>query len=183
MSRIVLPAALAACLLAAAGPGRALAPADSPAEAADALPRLGLLVVREDLLVSGQPTPQLWEVLKGEGVTTVINLRPDDELPGRDERAEVEAAGLAYHHIPVAGPDGLTPDNASRLWRLVHGAQGRVLAHCGSGNRVGALLALAAAEEGGMAPEEALAFGKSAGLASPALEAEVRARLGLPPAE
>jgi hypothetical protein len=63
MFRIVLPAALAACLLAAAGPGRALAPADSPAEAADALPRLGLLVVREALSgvsPSGPATGMWW---------------------------------------------------------------------------------------------------------------------------
>jgi len=55
-----------------------------------------------------------------------------------------------------------------------------VLVHCASANRAGALLALAAAQHGAMTPVDALAFGRAAGLSSPVLEADVRARLGLP---
>lgn len=152
----------------------------TPAPADEGLPRLRH--VRDDLWVSAQPALEAWRRLQAGGTTTVVNLRPDAELEGRDERTEVEAAGLAYHHIPVAGTDDLTQENASRLWTLLEAADGRVLAHCASGNRVGALLALGAAQKGGMSPADALAFGKSAGLASPALEAEVRVRLGLPAA-
>ena len=74
----------------------------------------------------------------------------------------------------MAGADGLTDANADRLWRLVHDAPGTVLVHCATANRAGALLALGAARAGGMSPADALAFGRAAGLASPALEARVR---------
>lgn len=140
----------------------------------------GVRAPREGLLTSGQPAASAWRTFADDGVVAVVNLRPDDELPGRDERAEVAAAGMAYHHIPVAGPGDLDDAKAATLWQLVEGAQGRVLVHCASGNRVGALLAIGAAQAGAMTPEEALAFGKSAGLASPVLEGKVRERLGLP---
>ena len=113
------------------------------------------------------------------GVGTVINLRPDAELAGRDEAAEVRAAGMAYHQIPVAGADGLTAENADRLWALLKDAKGPVVVHCASGNRVGALLSIGAWRQGGMSPRQALEFGKAAGLGS--LEPRVRELLHLPP--
>lgn len=181
LRRFCIAASLAlACGTAMAGAGDPPHGAATDASVDAGIP--ALREVRDDLLVSGQPAADAWATLKAQGVTTVVNLRPQAEVGERDERAEVEAAGLAYHAVPVAGTEDLTPDNASRLWALVHGADGRVLAHCASGNRVGALLALGAANEGGMSPEAALAFGKSAGLTSPKLEAEVRTRLGLPAA-
>jgi len=110
----------------------------------------------------------------------VVNLRPDHEMAGRNEAAEVAAAGMSYVGIPVAGADAVDADNARRLWTLLKASDGPVFVHCASGNRAGALLALGAAQSGGMAPEAALEFGRSAGLTS--LEAVVRKRLGLPPA-
>ena len=142
-----------------------------------------LLVPREGLFVAqGQPGADDWRALAARGIATVINLRPDGELEGRDEAAEVAAAGLAYRQVPVAGLAGITTDNASLLWQAIRDAEGPVLVHCASGNRVGALLALGAANEDGIAPDQALAFGRSAGLTHPKVDAIVRERLGLPPA-
>ena len=143
----------------------------------------GLRAPREYLLTSAQPAPEDWAPLAAQGVVAVVSLRPDEELPDRDERAEVVAAGMVYHQIPVSGADDLTRENASLLWALTGNPEGTVLVHCGSANRAGALLALGAANEGGMSPEDALAFGKSAGLSSPVMEREVRKRLGLPQVE
>lgn len=112
-------------------------------------------------------------------MTTVINLRPDAETASRDERAEVTAAGMAYHQIPVAGAGELDAENAARLWALVGESAGRVLVHCASGNRAGALLAIGAALQGGMTPVQALEFGRMAGLTNPELEAKVREELDL----
>ena len=184
--RLVRPIAFALAVLAAiALVACAHRPTESATSAAvadadaDAVPNLrtpgnGLL------LTAAQPGPGAWRVLAEQGVVAVVNLRPDDEQPGRDERAEVTAAGMAYHQVPVAGADGLTDDNAAKLWALVSAAPGKVLVHCASGNRAGALLALGAASAGAMSPEQALAFGQSAGLTQPKLEAAVRAKLGLP---
>lgn len=177
-----IPTILAACMLAACA-GVAPTVADAPA-AGSAAPTVaeirGLRTPRPDLLTAGQPAAEAWDALAAQGVTTVINLRPDAEMDGRDGRGEVLAAGMDYHQIPVAGVDDLTADNAARLWSLIEGAPGLVLVHCASGQRVGALLAVGARDAGAMSPQDALAFGQSAGLSAPWLEAAVRTRLGLP---
>lgn len=131
----------------------------------------GLRQPRTNLLIGGQPSSAAWPALGAAGVRTVINLRPDSELGGRDESAEVAAAGLIYRQIPVAGSDDITMANALALWKLIDQAEGKVAVHCASGNRVGALLALGAAQHG-MDIEAAVAFGKSAGLGN----AETRVR-------
>lgn len=170
----VAAVALVACAHRPAGSATSAAVADADAVPSLRTPGNGLL------LTAAQPGPGAWRVLAEQGVVAVVNLRPDDEQPGRDERAEVTATGMAYHQVPVAGADGLTDDNAAKLWALVSAVPGKVLVHCASGNRAGALLALGAASAGAMSPEQALAFGQSAGLTQPKLEAAVRAKLGLP---
>lgn len=127
---------------------------------------------------AGQPQPDDWSAIAAHGVTTVIDLRPDAERPDRDEASEVAAAGLVYRQIPVAGPQDLTPEAARTLWQSIEAAPGKVLVHCASGNRVGALLAIAAVREGGMAPAQALELGRQGGMAS--TEARVREVLAMP---
>ncbi len=129
------------------------------------------------LLTGGQPDAEAWAKLAADGVTTVINLRPAAELGERDEAAEVTAAGMGYVQIPVAGAADITPENARALWTAMQQAPGKVLVHCASGNRVGALLALGAAEHG-MSPEQALQYGRAAGLTG--AEPRVREVLELP---
>jgi uncharacterized protein (TIGR01244 family) len=154
----------------------------SPPDSAMSNERIpGLRAPRAGLLTSGQPDPEAWPRLAADGVRAVINLRPDAELDGRDVAAEVAASGLDYLQIPVAGAGDVTTDKATALWHAMRAVDGPVLVHCASGNRVGALMALAAAEHDGMAPEDALAFGRAAGLTS--LEPRGRELLGLPAAE
>lgn len=135
---------------------------------------------REDLLTGGQPDANAWPALAAQGVRTVINLRADGEPGARDEAPEVAAAGMRYVSIPIAGASDITPANARALAQVIEQADGRVLVHCASGNRVGALLALSAAQEG-MDADDALEFGKRAGLTG--AEPRVRELLGLPPAK
>src|SRR5690606_31751293 len=111
-------------------------------------------------------TAAAWQAAADNGITTVINLRPQAEMDGRDEAVEVAAAGLAYFELPVAGAGDVTIDNARRLEELIAQAPGPVLVHCASGNRVGALLALAEVDARGVGADQALAFGRSAGLGS-----------------
>jgi uncharacterized protein (TIGR01244 family) len=171
----------ASCLLALlfATPTFAAAPPETPVDAAaDARPSILDRQPMPRVYSAGQPNADDWASIAAHGVTTVIDLRPDAERPGRDEAAEVQAAGLAYRHIPIAGPLDLTPDAARTLWQAIHAAPGKVLVHCASGNRAGALLAIAAAGEGGMAPARALELGRGAGMTS--TEPRARAVLGLP---
>ncbi|MDI1251784.1 sulfur transferase domain-containing protein [Thermomonas sp.] len=136
-----------------------------------------LHVPRAGLVTGGQPDATAWRDLHAAGVTRVINLRPASELGSRNEAGEVQASGMDYVQIDVAGAGDLTADNARLLWQSLQAGSGTVLVHCASGNRAGALLALAA-QHSGMSPEAALEFGKAAGLTK--LEPVVRERLGLP---
>ena len=141
------------------------------------LPVPGLHAPKANLITGGQPEADAWPVMAARGVTTVINLRPDAELSGRDEAAEVAAAGMRYHQLPVDGAAGITMDNARALQSLLQDAEGPVLLHCASGNRVGALMALAAADAGATT-EQAIEQGQAAGLTS--AETRVREVLGAP---
>lgn len=183
MKRSALPAVLfaVACLACAPSPEThaqtvPAAAATQPAPAATPSP---WHQPRPGLYTGGQPAPVDWAALKALGVTMVVNLRPDSEMAGRNEAAEVAAAGMAYIGIPVAGADAVNADNARRLWTLLKTSDAPVFVHCASGNRAGALLAIGAAHSGGMTPDAALEFGRKAGLTS--LEPVVRERLGMPP--
>ncbi len=139
---------------------------ETPAPAPVALPAatpsgVALLQPKPDLLVAGQPAADDWKALADAGVRTVINLRPAAEMQGRDERAEVAAAGLRYVELPIAGAGDINADNARKLAELLGQADGPVLVHCASGNRVGGLLAVAKAQSG-LPAGEALEFVRSA---------------------
>jgi uncharacterized protein (TIGR01244 family) len=130
---------------------------------------------RPGLCTCGQPGQGAWGPLARAGVRTVVNLRPDDELPDRDEAAEVAAAGLAYLHIPIRDADDLTRVAAAALQKVLISSPPSVLVHCSSANRAGALLALADAWFGSGVTDNALALGRDAGMT--ALEPSVRALL------
>lgn len=131
-------------------------------------------LLRPDLYAGGQPDETQLRALAAQGVTTVIDLRGADETRGYAEADFVRQLGLRYVALPVAGAQDITPAKAADLQRALDAAQGPVLLHCASGNRVGALLALSARARGA-SPEEALAEGRAAGLGS--LEPTVRAQL------
>ena len=145
----------------------------APAVTAEEAP---LRAVADGLFASGQPASSQWASIRAKGVTTIINLRPDDEMGGRDEASEVATAGMAYRQLDVAGVQDLTDANAAQVQAWIDEAPGPVLLHCASGNRVGAVLAMIAARNGAP-PEEALELGRRAGMTS--LEDPVRALLDL----
>jgi uncharacterized protein (TIGR01244 family) len=112
---------------------------------------------------SGQPTAEQLETLAERGYVAVVDLRGPGEDRGLDEVEAVAAAGLAYSPLPIPDAAAVNADNARRLGELLDSFDGPVLVHCGSGNRVGALAALLAAEEGADL-DEALEAGRTAGL-------------------
>ena len=123
---------------------------------------------------AGQPGAEALQVFADSGYVAVIDLRGTDEKRGYDEPAVAEELGLEYVSLPIVGRDGISFENAAKLDKLLAGYDEPVLVHCGSGNRVGALLALreslAGAED-----EAALELGRSAGLTR--LEGIVKERL------
>ncbi len=116
------------------------------------------------VFTAGQPDANEWTRLQRRGVRTVINLRLPQELPGRDEAAEVRAAGMVYIEIPVAGSREIDEANARKLHDALAAATGPVLIHCASGNRVGGLLALDQARFDHLDAQAAIELGRAAGM-------------------
>lgn len=123
---------------------------------------------------AGQPDHEALTVFADSGYTAVIDLRGATESRGFDEAEVVEALGMSYLPLPISGTAAINFENAAELQRLIEAQQGPVLIHCGSGNRVGALLALAEALDGAD-DDDAIAAGKDGGLTR--LEPVVRQRL------
>lgn len=110
----------------------------------------------ETTLVGPQITPDEVAALKAEGVTMIVNNRPDDEDPGQPTSAEIEraaeAAGIAYRHVPIAR--GMGPNDIEAMREAIHAAgDGRLLAYCRSGNRSTLAWAVARREDGVAADE------------------------------
>ncbi|MEL6547690.1 MAG: sulfur transferase domain-containing protein, partial [Myxococcota bacterium] len=115
--------------------------------------------VDADLIAAGQPSASDLQGLASEGVKTLVNLRKEGEanLPA-DWGEQVQAAGMQYVSIPIAGPEDINVDNARILAQAIGDGPGRVAVHCGSSNRVGALLALKAHSVDNMTPSDALQY-------------------------
>ncbi len=94
--------------------------------------------------------------IKAAGFTTVIDNRPDGEIPPHlhtaPMRAAAEALGLAFHANPVIG-GGLTDANVQTQSQIMAAADGPVFAYCASGNRCSVVWALT---EAGKQPADTL---------------------------
>ena len=112
---------------------------------------------------SAQPSEAQLDELAEQGYVAVIDLRGEGENRGFDEAAAAAAAGLEYSPLPIANAGAINVENARKLGELLDQFDGPVVIHCGSGNRVGALVALLEADRGASA-EEALEAGRAAGL-------------------
>ena len=124
---------------------------------------------------AGQPDEQALRVFADSGYVAVIDMRGINENRGlEDEQASVEATGMEYIAFPITSGDEISFDSARKLDGLLGDLDGPVLIHCGSGNRVGAVLALRHSLSGAD-NEESLEHGRDAGMTS--LEAAVRERL------
>ena len=129
-------------------------------------------------IVCGALNDEKVVALANAGVELVINLQPDDEL-SFDEAAAVERAGMDYEHLPINGAADLKQLNIlafDNILRQHHGKKTAV--HCGSGNRVGAAMALRAGWLRGRKMDTAMERGRSHGLTK--LEQEVHNRLLVP---
>ena len=91
------------------------------------------------------------EVAKANGITLIINNRPDGEEPsapqGEDIKAAAQAAGLSYLAIPI-GHSGFSEPQIDQMIAAIDEASGPVLAYCRSGTRSTLLWALAQAKSG-----------------------------------
>ncbi|MFL6722165.1 MAG: TIGR01244 family sulfur transferase [Sphingomonas sp.] len=110
----------------------------------------------ERVMVSGQVAPHEVAGLAEQGVTILINNRPDGEETGQPLAGEIEAAaeaaGIAYRFVPIIR--GIGPADVEAMQEALREASdGKLLAFCRSGTRSALALALAQREEGAGADE------------------------------
>jgi uncharacterized protein (TIGR01244 family) len=102
-------------------------------------------------LVSGQIAPHEVAGLASQGVTVLVNNRPDFEEPGQPLASEIEAAagqaGIAYRFVPIIR--GIGPADVEEMQQaLRETGDGKLLAFCRSGTRSALAVSLAHREEG-----------------------------------
>ena len=101
--------------------------------------------------VSGQVRPEEVAGLAAQGVTMLVNNRPDGEEPDQPGAADIEAAaraaGISYRHVSILR--GIGPADVEAMQEALRAAEGgQVLAFCRSGNRSALTWALAMRAEG-----------------------------------
>lgn len=91
------------------------------------------------------------DAAKAQGVTLIINNRPDSEESGQIAGYEIEAAavaaGLEYLAIPI-GQSGFSAPQVEAMADALENSTGQVLAYCRSGTRSTLLWALSQASQG-----------------------------------
>ncbi|MDQ3074931.1 MAG: TIGR01244 family sulfur transferase [Pseudomonadota bacterium] len=102
-------------------------------------------------LIAGQIAPGDVAALKQQGVTLIVNNRPDGEDENQPSSADIEAAareaGVDYRHVPIAR--GMGPSDVEAMREAMHSAgDGKLFAFCRSGNRSALAWAVAKSEDG-----------------------------------
>lgn len=91
------------------------------------------------------------EAARAQGITLIINNRPEDEspdqTPGPEIAAAARAAGIDYVAIPVTHA-GFSEPQVTAMAEALERAKGPVLAYCRSGTRSTLLWSLARASKG-----------------------------------
>jgi protein tyrosine phosphatase (PTP) superfamily phosphohydrolase (DUF442 family) len=133
-------------------------------------------VSEEGLLVGGQPTPEHLRAIQEAGYRMVVSLRAEGEQGDEGERAAVERLGLKFVSIPVAGPSGLTQENARALSKVLDERDVLpAVVHCSIGERAAALLGLEAFVVDRLSAPAAIDLAKRLGMKK--LEAPLRERI------
>ena len=103
-----------------------------------------------DYAVSPQIDPEDLPAIKAAGYVTVIDNRPDGEIPPDLHtdvmRQAAEALGLTFVANPIIS-GAMTQDNVVVQRAAIDGSAGPVFAYCASGNRSSVVWALAHAGE------------------------------------
>jgi uncharacterized protein (TIGR01244 family) len=110
----------------------------------------------DKVMVSGQVAPHEVAGLAEQGITVLVNNRPDGEEPGQPLAGEIEdaaaAAGIGYRFVPIIR--GIGPADIEEMQKALREARdGKLLAFCRSGTRSALAIALAKREEGASVEE------------------------------
>ena len=110
----------------------------------------------DQVLVSGQVAPPEVAGLAQQGVTVLVNNRPDGEEAGQPLAGDIEAAaaaaGISYRYVPIIR--GIGPADVESMQEAMREAEGgKLLAFCRSGTRSAMALGLAKRGQGASSDE------------------------------
>ena len=110
----------------------------------------------DKVMICGQVAPHEVAGLAEQGITVLVNNRPDGEEAGQPLAGEIEdaaaAAGIAYHFVPIIR--GIGPADVEEMQKALRAAEGgKLLAFCRSGKRSALAIGLAKREQGLSADE------------------------------
>ena len=110
----------------------------------------------DKVMVSGQIAPHEVAGLAEQGITVLVNNRPDGEEPGQPLAGEIEVAaaiaGIDYRFVPIIR--GIGPADVEEMQKALRAAEGgKLLAFCRSGTRSALAVALAKRDEGASSDE------------------------------
>lgn len=108
------------------------------------------------VMVSSQVAAHEVAGLAEQGITVLVNNRPDGEEAGQPLAGEIEdaaaAAGIHYRFVPIIR--GIGPADVEEMQKALRAAEGgKLLAFCRSGTRSALALALAKRDEGASSEE------------------------------
>ncbi|MFN4191937.1 MAG: TIGR01244 family sulfur transferase [Tabrizicola sp.] len=107
---------------------------------------MDIRAITPEYAVSPQIEPADLAAIKAAGYVTVIDNRPDGEIPPHLQSAEMrraaEALGLVFVANPVIG-GAVTMENVTAQGAAIAASAGPVFAYCASGNRSSIVWALA----------------------------------------
>jgi uncharacterized protein (TIGR01244 family) len=110
----------------------------------------------DKVMVSGQVAPHEVAGLAEQGITVLVNNRPDGEEPGQPLAGDIEEAaaiaGIDYRFVPIIR--GIGPADVEEMQKALRDAEGgKLLAFCRSGRRSALAIALAKRDEGASSEE------------------------------
>lgn len=131
------------------------------------LPIKNFAEVDPSLWRGAAPGAEGYEALAAHGVTTVIDLRAEDDI--RVDEALLARLGMSRLHLPLRDGQSPTEDQVDRFLAAVRASPGRAFVHCGAGvGRTGTMSAAYLVKTGQATPREALLRNLSVG--PPSLE-------------
>jgi uncharacterized protein (TIGR01244 family) len=110
----------------------------------------------DKVMVCGQVAPHEVAGLAEQGVTMLVNNRPDGEEPDQPLAGDIEeaaaAAGIGYRFVPILR--GIGPADIEEMQKALRATEdGKLLAFCRSGTRSALAVSLAKREEGASSEE------------------------------
>ena len=137
---------------------------------------------RSNTYFMDQPNGDTLDEAKNLGVTTVINLRTENEMKELkfNEAEEVKKRGINYYHYPIDPSAPLSKETLAKIEQtyMAHHKKGeKVIVHCASGQRSAAWFAYHVRFTHGENAEQALREAKEVGLSHHVLTENVKSAI------